>query len=118
MATPADAKIFLEPLDPHEILDYSINLAPLLEAGETISAHTVVACPESVLLGLEVKTTGGYATTLTSNVLKFYLGIATVEQANAMFNTGVTLPLEISITTNAVPPRKKQRTVAVRVVQR
>lgn len=118
MAVPTEAKIFLEPLDPLDITDFEINLAPLLESGEGIASQTVSLPTESTLLGLEVKTTGGYATSLTGNILRIWLGIMPAEQGNAAFASGVILPIEVVVNTNSTPPRKKQRTVAVKVIQR
>ena len=118
MAVPADAKVFEEPMDPTDIVDYEIDLGPLLETGEVVATHTETVPTESVLLGLEIKTTGGYITTLTGNILKIWLGVLLAEQANSAFVDGVTLPIEITITTNSTPLRKKQRTVAVKVIQR
>jgi hypothetical protein len=118
MAVPSGAKIFEEPLDPYDVVDFQVDLNPLLETGESITAYTISVPTESSLLGLEVKTTDGYTTSLSSNIVQFWLGILLAEQANAAFNTSATLPIEISITTNSVPARKKQRTVAVVVKQR
>lgn len=120
MAIPQGVKIFTDELDPYDILDFKINLAALLEGGETISGTPVLALPtESTLLGLEIKTTNGYATSLSSNVIKFYLGVIDAEQNNTAFDgEGVLLPIKVTVTTNSVPPRRKQRTVAVRVKQK
>lgn len=118
MAIPAEAKIFLEPLDPTDITDFQLNLSGLLESGESIASQTLSVPTESSLLGLEIKTTGGYVTTLAANILTIWLGILIAEQGNAAFVAGVTLPIEITVITNSTPPRKKQRTFAVKVIQR
>ena len=118
MAVPATASIFAEPMDPYEILDFEVGVASLLEVGETVSSYTVTLPTESSLLGLTINTTAPYATSITGNVIKFYLAVTVGEQANSAFTAGVILPIEISVTTNAAAPRKKQRTVAVRVIQR
>lgn len=117
MAIPLGTKIFADIMDPYEVLDFQVNLAPLLESGEAIAAHSVTIPTESSLLGLTLNP-AGYSSSLASNVLKFWLSIALAEQANAAFVNGAILPIEISITTNATPARKKQRTVAVTVQQR
>jgi hypothetical protein len=118
MAVPADAQVFEEPLDPTDIVDFEIDLGPLLETGEAIASQTVTVPTESSVLGLEIKTTGGYSTILTGNILRIWLGVLVGEQQNAAFATGVTLPIEITVTTDSTPPRRKQRTVAVQVIQR
>lgn len=118
MAVPAEAKVFTEALDPADIVDFSVDLNPLLEGGETIVSHTETVPTESAVLGLQIKTTGGYATTLSAGILKFWLGVLLAEQNNTAFVDGVTLPIEITITTNSTPARVKQRTVAVKVIQR
>lgn len=118
MAVPAEAKVFTETMDPTDIVDFEIDIAPILETGEGVTTHTEAIPTESALLGLQIKTTGGYATSLTGTILRIWLGISSAEQANAAFVDGVTLPIEITITTNSTPPRVKQRTVAVTVIQR
>lgn len=118
MAVPSDAKIFAESIDPYDIVDYEIDLAPLLEVGEDVASHTLTIPTESALLGLEIKTTGGYTTNLNANILRFWLGINAIEQGNAAFVNGVILPIEVSITTNSTPLRRKKRTVALKVIRR
>ena len=118
MATPDTAKIFEETLDPYDVLDFEVDVAPLLEVGEGVASYELSLPTESTLLGLEILTTDGYVTTMESNIIRFYVGIELAEQANPAFVAGATLPIEVNVTTNSVPPRKKQRTVAVTVVQR
>jgi len=118
MAIPAGAKQFTETMDPFDVLDFEVDISTQLQQGEGATSATLSIPTESTLLGLTINTTGGYTTTLIGNILRFYLSIILQEQANSAFAGGVSLPLEISIITNSVPARKKQRTVVVRVIQR
>ena len=118
MAIPASTYIFSGVLDPSDLLDYQIDVSSLLETGESISTFTLTVPAESVLLGLTLNTTGGYATTLASNKIQFWVSIDPSKQGNAAFNSVAVLPLELSIVTNSTPARKKQRTVAIQVTHR
>lgn len=119
MALPKNVQVFTEPMDPYDILDYEVDVTSLLQSGESVTSYTVSLPTESSLLGLEILTTAPYSTSITGNVIRFYLGVIGAEQANAAFSgEGAVLPIEISINTNTNPPRRKQRTVAVVVRQR
>ncbi len=120
MALPTDVKVFAETLGPYDTVEFNVNATPLLESGEAISSYSVTVPTESSLLGLTVNTTGGYTTSITSNVIKFWLSIDVAHQTDSAFTTagGVKLPLEISVTTDSTPARKKKRTVAVTVEAR
>lgn len=117
MAIPTSAIVSPEVMDPYDIVDFKIDCTGLLEPYEMVSTYVVQPLSESVLLGLELAP-AGYPTTLELNKITFWARIATVNQSDTIFQNEVLLPLEISITTNAVPPRKRQRTVVLRVTQK
>lgn len=117
MALPTGVQIWEESMDPYDVTDYAVDLASLLESGESISAWTAVVGSEGALYGLTLGS-GAYATQLNGTVLTLWLSVQAGFQNDAIYATGVTLPIEISITTSSTPQRKKQRTVAVRVIQK
>lgn len=118
MAIPPTALVWEEPMDPYDVVDYTIDTTPLLSDLEDVASYTVVPLAESELLGLEVGT-AEYAPSITDNVILVWLQVDPAFQANPAFSgAGQTLPLEVSITTNSSPPRKRQRTVVVKVMQR
>lgn len=117
MAFPVSTKIWEESMDPYDVVDYQVDLSPLLEDTEGVASYTVDPLPESELYGLEIGV-AAYAPLLVGTELTLWLSINSTYQSNAVFTNGITLPIEISITTDSSPPRKKQRTVAVKVIQR
>lgn len=118
MAIPSNAVVWPEVMDPYDVLDYTVDVSDLLEAGENVASFTVTPLAESALVGLTLGTSS-YATSIAGNVIRIWLSIASGQQDNAAFNgTGATLPIEISVTTTSTPPRKKQRTAVVKVAQR
>ncbi len=118
MTIPVGTKVFAESMDPFDIVDFQVDLQDLLEQGENIATAVLTLPTESSLLGLTINTSGGYSTTLISKTLKFYLSVTDSEQSNAVFSAGVILPIEVRVVTDSIPARKKQRTIAVQVVQR
>lgn len=117
MAFPATTKVWEESMDPYDVVDYKVDLNPLLSEDESIVSYTVEPLTESELYGLDIGTSA-YASELNLGELTIWLSIASDHQADVVFANGITLPIEISIITNSAPARKRQRTVAVRVIQR
>jgi hypothetical protein len=116
MATPPTTTVWPESMDPQDIVDYTVDISTLLEEGETAASYTISLPAESVLLGLTLGT-GEYASTITNNIIRMWLSCSKPNDT-AFDGTGVTLPIEISTISNATPPRKKQRTLGVKVAQR
>jgi|SRR6476469_383900 len=104
-------------MDPFDIVDYKVDLAPLLVDDEGIASFDVDVLPESELYGLTLGTLD-YAPALDGTNLTIWLSIDSSFYSNPIFATGITLPIEVSVTTTAFPPRRRQRTVAVKVIQR
>lgn len=117
MVFPKSTKIWKETMDPYDKVDFKVNLTPVLGTTENVTSFTVVPLPEAELYGLTVGT-GSYAPNIIDKFLTIWLFIAPAFQADVAFVKGLTLPIEVSITTDSTPPRKKQRTVAVKVIQR
>lgn len=113
------AAVWEHSIDPYDVSDFSVDCTGILEEGEAIANFSLVTLAQSELLGLQIKSGAGYSPVINGNVITMWLGILESEQGNPAFSgAGVTLPLELNITTNSVPARKKQRTLAVRVVQK
>jgi len=119
MAIPASTSVWPEMMDPYDILDFVVDCSGMLEPNELIASHTISLLAEASALGLVINTTSPYATTVESGTsIRVWFSILPAEQGNPAFNTSATLPMELVITTNAVPPRRKQRTLAVKVGQK
>lgn len=117
MAIPVNALVWPETMDPYDVVDYTVDVSNLLSS-DSVSSFTIVPYTESTLLGLEVGT-GSYAPSITGNIITVWLQVNVANQANPAFDgAGASLPLELSITTNSSPARKRQRTLVVKVAQR
>lgn len=115
MPLPPSAIILSRVLDPADIADFTVDISSLLASGEAMSVYTLSLPAESVALGLVIGT-GIYAPTLSGNIIKFWLSIASGSQGNAAFlDAGTDLPVEITVDTSSAPSRKYQRTVGVTV---
>ena len=113
------AAIWEHSIDPYDVNDFSVDCTGILESGESISQYSLVVLPQSELLGLQIKSGGGYGPVVNGNIITMWLDILETEQGNPAFSgAGITLPFELNITTDSVPPRKKQRTLSVRVLQK
>ena len=117
MAIPAATKIWAETMDPYDLVDYKIDLSPLLTTGEGINSVVVSVPASSALYGLTVGSTSR-APVLTGTDLTVWLSIDSAFQAEPKFIKGLTLSIEVTITTDSTPSRRKQRSVAVKVIQR
>jgi hypothetical protein len=104
-------------MDPSDVVDYKIDLSAMLDTGDNVADYSVVVLPDALLLGL-VLGNGVRAPVLKSNILQLWFSIDPTYKSNPLFVGGVTLPLELTVLSDAVPSRTRQRTFAVRVVQR
>lgn len=117
MAIPALAREFAIPMDPHDRIEYQADLESILESGETISSYTLTMGVEGTALGAFIGS-GDYAPAIVNGrSIKFWLEVATLDQNQPPYFDGVRVPIEVSVVTSNVPPRRWQRTVVVRIQQ-
>lgn len=124
MANPPNAFIFSRPIDPADTEFFTIELTQgltgteLLVPGENVASFSLSVTAEAVAAGLQIKTGSGYATTLNALQITFWACVGVSHQADAGFSgTGLALGIELTITTDATPPRVKQKTVVIQVAQ-
>jgi len=124
MAIPPNAKAMSRPMDPADLVDFQVVLSQgsddnsFLTPSESVASYTVALTAEAIAAGLVINTTGGYATTLVGNTITFWLSVSSGQQSSASFaGSGLILGIELTVTTNSVPARTKQRTVTVNVAQ-
>lgn len=120
MPIPSEATAFKVGMDPRDQVDYQIDCAgKLLEEGETIASFTIALLSEAVAAGIQIMTGGGRdaATVNANQSVKFWLEVLTGNQLDAGFTAGVTAGIELTVTTNSVPSRRRQRTFTVQVKQ-
>lgn len=118
MPIPSTTKVWSETMDPADILDVKIDCSAFLEESDTIDTYILDTLTEAELFGLTIGV-GAYAPTVNNKVITLWLSINPLFQSDTAFQgTGLTLPIEVTVLTTSVPPRKFQRTVAVKVAQR
>lgn len=122
MAIPLNAFQFKAPMDPAERLDYQIKLKSgeltLLESTELIASYTLTLYPEAIALGMSVMSTGSYAPSDDGESIKVWFEFNASYYTNAAFSgTGSVLAMELTVVTNSVPARTRQRTVTLGVLQ-
>jgi hypothetical protein len=122
MATSTSPTLCAEALDPHEELDFDIDLSPLVETNEF--PHTAFALtlrPEAVLLGLKIMgDVDGRPDPMidpVTRLLRVWMTIEPAQRNDAAFDgAGSLLPFELFFDTDL--DRKRNRTFAVLVRQR
>jgi len=126
MAIPPNALSIKQPMDPADVLDFAIVLTqgppdaatpPFLLDGESVASFTLALTPEAIAAGLQIKTGDGYpAPVLAGLDVFFWLAVDPAMQGLPIFaGAGVPLAIELTATTDATPPRVKQRTLTVTV---
>ncbi|MCB2060724.1 MAG: hypothetical protein R3E09_10280 [Novosphingobium sp.] len=123
MAIPPTVETFAEPLDPHEELDFRVELGDMLEADETIDAAnwSLEVLPEGAALGLTIMSGNGRDATLSEDdrAVSFWLSIDSgFRDHEAFAGLGTELPLRFTAQTSSAPARRRQRTFQVRVAQK
>lgn len=103
-------------MDPHEIVDYTINLTNFIETNEEIFSYEVKAVREAVALGLIVSP-AGYPPILSGKEIQVWFSVLQTQQDNVIFNTETVVPIEVTIWTSSNPRRKRQRTFGLKLVQ-
>ncbi len=126
MALPALATKFAQSMDPKDLVDYEIDLASkILETGESASSYTLSVLAEAAALGFTiaqgVSDLGNalYAPSLinTNTALLFWVYVDPAFVNNAAYDAGVIAGLELTVNTNSTPPRRRQRSFGIQVVQ-
>lgn len=118
MAIPKSTFIWPDAMDPSDKVDYIIDCSGFLEPSELIASYTLIIPSESVLIGLTLGS-GSYAShVLDGTQIVLWLSIEDSLQQQSIFVDEVILPIEVNVTTTSSPARKRQRTVAVKVVQK
>ena len=121
MAQPSAPFEFKVPMDPAELLDFEIKLRDspqLLEVDEQYTDWTLTLYPEAAALGLQILVDPPYAPVTDGINITGWFQVLEADQENPIFDgDGVKMDMELSITTDNVPPRKRQRTLRLTVKQ-
>lgn len=128
MALPPNAIIFTDvngvevEHDPYDRVEYTLNLegasGGILEDGEGIASWSVALTAEAAALGLTIGTLDWAPMQPSPLQVRFWIEVDSGFQANAAFDgEGTRLGVEVNVTTNNVPARRRQRTAAIKVAQ-
>jgi len=121
MPIPPKAFILAE-MDPAELLDYKFRLkqpgTKLLEDNEAVDTFTLALYPEAIALGLEIKSGGGYDESTDGDNITVWFEIDELFWDDVAYDgDGAGLAMELTLVTDNVPPRRRQRTLVLQVVQ-
>jgi hypothetical protein len=119
MAIPPDAVQWRQPIDPTDRTNFVAQFGQLLEDGEIIDEVELTLLAESVALGLTIIEDAEHGPFIADDTnVELWFEVDEAHQSNAAFSgQGTTLPVQITITTDATPPRRYQRTMIVQVLQ-
>lgn len=114
------ATLWDKPLDPSDLDFFIANFVddvPVLGEDETIASFIAEPTDTAAGYGLTIESVGDYAPskTLEDKAVLLWLSVPEDKRDNVEFCPGIELEVEVSIITSSVPPRKIQRTWAVRV---
>lgn len=118
MPIPSTAFVWGYAMDPSDVVDFTFDVAGLLEAGEAVASYTLTLGAESVALGLVIGT-GPYAPVLVSGTeYRIWLSVNSTFQSNVAFDgAGSSLPIVLQVITDSAPARTRERTLVVKVAQ-
>ncbi|WP_374648935.1 hypothetical protein [Rhizorhabdus sp.] len=120
MPIPPNATIWAEQADPRDVNNWKINCTVSLAADEAIESYELMLGAEAVAAGLIIsaETARQPALVEAGKVIQLWLSVDPAMRLDPIFEgAGVTLPIEVTLTTNSIPSRTIQRTVAVRIAQ-
>lgn len=125
MALPVTAQAFAQALDPSDLVDFHVivsqgepdaKIPTVLLLGEAIADYSLALTPEAAAIGLSIVERAGYQNRLVGNVLSLWLEVDASMRGAAIFNgAGVTVAIELTMTTTSDPARIKQRSFLVRI---
>lgn len=118
MSVPAKAPVAEDGMDPADTVDFVIELAALLEDGETCREVTFVVAEHSVLLGLTVLDDPPHEPVEIADAeLRIWVTVDPAMRGNpAWSGQGTVCGIEFTVTTSL--DRTFERTVGIRVIQK
>jgi hypothetical protein len=113
VAIPAKAVAFDSSADPYDLVEWVAEAAgKILETGESIAAFTLNLHSDAIALGVSIKNTGAYAPGLVdaNKSIQFWLEVDPSFRDDPAFDLGLKVAIIVSIDTDSVPARRRQRT--------
>jgi hypothetical protein len=129
MAYPSTAVKFADAMDSKEVLEWIIPMASVLQDDETIDPDpdrwSLVLLAEAAALGFEIiaddpdypdpALVEGDVRFRDLTAIKFWTRVA--DEFQGTFLIGAAMPMEATAWTTSVPPRRRQRTAVITVVE-
>lgn len=122
MAIPPGAAAWSRVLDPADLQDLRIDLRTpgktALQDGEAIKEYTLILYPDAAFVGFNIEADGLYAPSNTADSITFWASVDPAMREDPMFQgAGVTVGMELTVTTTSTPSRRFQRTLKIGVAQ-
>lgn len=122
MPLPPNAKALTQAMDPSDIEVFELLIDQgddkTLMTGENVAEFNFAVTAEAAAAGLMIMQEDGRRPTLTGLLLRFWLAIDPALFGAAAFSgEGISLGLELTLKTDSVPYRTKQKTIVVKVAQ-
>jgi len=119
MPLPSTTMVFDVAQDPTDWERYVIDVSGLLLPGESVTGHTVETMAESLLYNFD-QGTNDYATVRSGNIITMWPRVNPSTYPAGKFDTEVICPFRVTVTmkTATTPLRRKQFTVAIKIVER
>ncbi|WP_281823094.1 hypothetical protein [Sphingobium sp. BS19] len=109
-------------MDPTDILDFYFEISQgdatgdILMTGEEIASFTLGTTAEATAGGVRIMSDGVRAPIADGRIIRFWMDVDPTTQSSTIFDSrGILVGIVLTITTDADPLRKKQRTVGIRV---
>jgi hypothetical protein len=114
---PNNTAIWSQELDPANELDFTFDVADLLQPLEVVSSCDIEVTADAASSGLVLGTGAQAPAQVTATSWRIWLSIDPAMRDVIIFNDkGTVLTLTVTITTDSVPARVLRRFVGVRVV--
>jgi hypothetical protein len=117
-------KVFDYAMDPSDLVDFwaiisqGDDIGTLLRADENVASYTLTITAAAAAAGLQILTTNDRQPQLVDRLARFWLSVADDQQSSDLFSgAGAELALELTVVTDAVPSRRFQRSMMVKVAQ-
>jgi hypothetical protein len=107
-------------LDPTDVLDYVLNLDSITEPSEDFASINLAVVAGSAALGFTILNDAAYAPEeLSDSRVRIWVSIEEADRGlSAWAGQGTVCSIEVTATTDSIPPRVFQRTAGIRVAQK
>ena len=103
-------------IDPADVVDFLIDLRPMLHEGEQFASINLAVTATSSLLGFEILDSGQFApVTLQNGLIRVWATVSPASRPSPIWAAARAGQFVVSAVTNSTPPRTWQRTAQIAV---